>query len=142
TEAQRVAITGYSSMKAFVDAANQAQRTDPVPGRPDIEGYSSARWNDAVPKDLRYDPESNPKGLRPTVFDVARNIYGVNPETGAARRPFDNTGVQYGLRALNAGQITVDQFLDLNEKIGGVDQDANYIAQRAAGDPLAIRRAY
>lgn len=142
TESQRVAITGYSSMKAFVDAANQAQRTDPVPGRPDIEGYLSARWNDVVPKTLRYDPEGNPKGLRPTVFDAARNIYGVDPDTGAARRPFDNTGVQYGLLALNAGQISVDQFLELNERIGGFDQDANYVAQRSVGDPLAIRRAY
>ncbi|MGE0450995.1 MAG: DUF6351 family protein [Vicinamibacterales bacterium] len=142
TEAQQVAVSGYSSMKAFVDAANQAQRTDPVPGRPDIEGYLSARWNDAVPAALRYDPEGNPKGLRPTVFDVARNIYGVHPDTGAARRPFDNTGVQYGLAALNAGQITVDQFLDLNERIGGFDQDANYVAQRSIGDPIAIRRAY
>ena len=62
---------------------------------------------------------SNPKGARPTVFDAAQNIYGVNPATGAALRPFDNIGVQYGLNALNAGAITPAQFLDLNEKIGG-----------------------
>jgi hypothetical protein len=30
-EAQKVAISGYKGMKAFIDAANQAQRTDPVP---------------------------------------------------------------------------------------------------------------
>lgn len=142
SDAQKVAVSGYAGMKAFIDAANQAQRTDPVPGRRDIEGYLSARWNDAVPATLRYDPESNPKGLRPTVFDVARNVYGVNPETGAARRPFDNTGVQYGMAALNAGQISVDQFLDLNERIGGFDQDANYVGHRSIGDGLAIRRAY
>ena len=94
-------------MKAFVDAANQSQRTDPVPNRADIEGYQSARWNAAVPEALRYDPVTNPKGARPTVFDAARNIYGVNPATGAALRPFDNVGVQYGLSALNSGAITV-----------------------------------
>ena len=80
--AQAVAVSGYQGMKAFIDAANQAQRTDPVPDRPDAEGYQSARWNAAVPASMRYDPVKNPKGARPTVFDAARNIYGVNPATG------------------------------------------------------------
>src|ERR1043165_3381473 len=31
------AITGYHGAKAFVDAANQSQRADPVPNRQDIE---------------------------------------------------------------------------------------------------------
>ena len=29
TDAQKVAISGYTSMQAFIDAANQSQRTDP-----------------------------------------------------------------------------------------------------------------
>lgn len=142
SESQQVAVSGFSSMKAFVDAANQAQRTDPVPSRSDIEGYQSARWNAAVPSALRYDPVTAPGGARPTVFDAARNIYGVDPATGAARRPFDNVGVQYGLTALNDGAITTTQFLDLNEQIGGFDHDANYVPARSAGDLSAIRRAY
>ncbi|MEQ1728704.1 MAG: DUF6351 family protein [Vicinamibacterales bacterium] len=142
TEAQQVAISGFAGMKAFVDAANQAQRTDPVPNRKDADGYQSARWNAAVPDALRYDPKTNPTGARPTVFDAARNIYGVNPATGAALRPYDNVGVQYGRNALDAGTITVDQFLDLNERIGGYDDDANYTAARTAGNADAIRRAY
>jgi hypothetical protein len=142
TDAQKTAISGYEGIKAFEDAANQAQRTDPVPNRADIEGYRSAVWNAAVPENLRYDPVKNPKGARPTVFDVARNVYGVNKSTGAALRPFDNVGVQYGVSALNAGLITAAQFLDLNEKIGGLDQDANYIAARSVGDAGAIKRTY
>jgi hypothetical protein len=142
TDEQKVAISGYHSMKAFIDAANQSQRTDPVPNRKDLDGYQSARWNDAVPAELRYDPSTNPHGARPTVFDVARNVYGVDPATGAARRPFDNVGVQYGLAALNAGVISPAQFLDLNEKIGGYDQDANYAGARTSGDAGAIKRAY
>jgi hypothetical protein len=142
TETQVKAISGYQGIKALIDAANQAQRTDPVPNRKDIEGYQSARWNAAVPENLRYDPAKNPKGARPTVFDAARNIYGVNPATGAALRPWDNTGVQYGLNALNAGTITTAQFLDLNEKIGGIDQDSGYVPTRTVGDPNAIKRAY
>ncbi len=142
TEAQQVAVGGYHGMKAFLDAANQSQRTDPVPNRADVEGYQSARWNTAVPAAVKYDPALNPRGARPTVFDAARNIYGVNPETGAALRPFDNTGVQYGLSALLSGAIGLQQFLDLNQRIGGFDQDANYTAARAVGDAGAIARAY
>jgi hypothetical protein len=142
TDEQKVAITGYHGMKAFIDAANQSQRTDPVPNRNDLEGYQSARWNAAVPAELRYDPATNPRGARPTVFDVARNVYGVDPASGAALRPFDNVGVQYGLAALNAGVISPAQFLDLNDKIGGYDQDANYVRARTSGDAGAIKRAY
>jgi hypothetical protein len=142
TDAQKVAVSGYEGVKALVDAANQAQRTDPVPRRADIPGYQSARWNDGVPESLRYDPATNPRGARPTIFDAARNVYGTNPATGAAQRPFDNVGVQYGLNALNAGAITAAQFLDLNERIGGVDQDSNYVAGRSVGDAGAIKRTY
>lgn len=142
SEAQQVAVSGYAGMKALIDAANQAQRTDPVPDREDIEGYQSARWNAAVPAALRYDPVKNPRGARPTVFDASKNIYGVNPATGAALRPYDNTGVQYGVKAVNSGAISVAQFLELNEQIGGFDQDDNYTALRAVGDLGAIKRAY
>ncbi len=142
SDAQKLAVTGYKTMKAFTDAANQAGRTDPVPGRADVEGYRSAVWNDAVPEPLRYDPEGNPRGARPTVYDAAANMYGRDPATGFALRPFDNVGVQYGLSALESGAISVDQFLDLNERIGGYDQDANYVTHRTTGDEGAIRRAY
>jgi hypothetical protein len=142
TEAQQVEVSGYHGMKAFIDAANQAQRTDPVAGRTDIEGYQSARFNAVVPAGARYDAAANRRGARPTVFDAAKNIYGVNPATGAALRPFDNTGVQYGLAAFNAGTISAAQFLDLNAKIGGVDEDGNYTATRTVGDAGAIKRAY
>ena len=142
TDAQKVAASGYSGLMALADAANQGQRTDPVAGRVDVDGYKPAVWNDAVPQHLRYDPRTNLRGARPTVFDAARNIYGIDPKTGFALRPFDNVGVQYGLAALNAGTITAKQFLDLNEKIGGYDPDANYVASRSVGDAGAIRRAY
>lgn len=140
-DAEKVAVSGYKGVQAFFDAANQSGRTDPVPGRVDVTSYTSAVWNPVVPMELRYDPVTNPHGARPTIFDVARNIYGIDQSTGYALRPFDNVGVQYGLQALNAGAITPAQFLSLNERIGGFDQDANYIAGRAVGDVGAIRRA-
>jgi hypothetical protein len=142
TSDQQVAVSGYEGVQAWYDAANQAQRTDPVPGRVDVAGYASAVWSPDVPIALRYDPISNPTGARPTVFDWQRNAYGLDPATGFARRPVDNVGVQYGLLALNSGAITTSQFLDLNQGIGGYDHDDNYVAHRTVGDPQAIRRTY
>jgi hypothetical protein len=153
TEAQMVAVSGHKTARAWYDLAMQSGRTDPVPGRVDplppsplpvVGGvpYASAVWNAAVPIGLRYDPVNNPTGARPTVFDVARNVYGVDKTTHFALRPYDNVGVQYGLTALNAGTITVDQFIDLNASIGGYDQDANYVGTRSVGDLGAIRRAH
>jgi len=142
TDDQKVAISGYQGIRAWIDAANQAQRTDPVPGRVDIPGYNSAVWNAAVPAELRYHPVTNRTGARPTVFDASRNIHGVDEDTGFALRPWDNVGVQYGLGALNSGAISTTQFLDLNEGIGGYDNDANYVASRTVGDRGAIKRAY
>jgi hypothetical protein len=142
TEEQKVAIGGYSNLKAMTDAANQAARSDPLPDRHDIEGYQSAQWRPVVPTELRYDPVANPRGARPTIFDAAKNVYGIDPTTGSALRPFDNVGVQYGLNALNGGVITPTQFLDLNEAIGGVDSDGNYISSRTTGDTESIRRTY
>ncbi|MDB5885423.1 MAG: hypothetical protein JWR74_1594 [Polaromonas sp.] len=153
TEGQMVAVSGHKNARAWYDLALQSGRTDPVPGRidplppstlPVLGGapYQSAVWNPVVPTTLRYNPATNPTGARPTVFDVARNIYGVDKATGFALRPFDNVGVQYGLQALNAGTITMTQFLDLNEKVGGYDQNANYVAGRVTGDAGAIRRAH
>ena len=107
SDPQIVAVTGFKSVRAFIDLANQAGRTDPTPGRVDITGYVSAPFNAAVPVAQRFDPVTNPRGLRGTVFDWERVINGVDPTTGYALRPFDNIGVQYGLRALNNGSILV-----------------------------------
>jgi hypothetical protein len=142
TEAQQVAVSGYHGVRAWYDAANQAGRADPVPERGGVSGYRSAIWQDSVPIELRYDPERNRRGARPTVWDVARNIYGIDPHTGFARRTFDNVGVQYGLGALDAGFITTEQFLDLNERIGGYDHDSNFVVSRTRGDLQAISEAY
>ncbi len=75
-------------------------------------------------------------------------MYGVIPNTpfqGAAKfaqRPLDNVGVQYGLRALNRGAISVEDFLDMNANIGGVDIDFNHVPQRTVHYPGATKRAY
>ncbi len=52
-----------------------------------------------------------------THWDDLRNIYGVGPN-GYARVPSDNVGVQYGLQALNDGNVTPAEFLKLNATVG------------------------
>ena len=106
------------------------------PGRITVGEYCS------LPEALRYDAVKNPTGARCDVYDHAVNVWGRDPKTGFARRPLDNVGIQYGLGALNAGLITKEQFLDLNAKIGGYDNDGRIVPTRSVADPAAIRTAY
>lgn len=89
-----------------------------------------------------YHPEKNPKGARCTIQEMRVNIYGRDPKTGFARKTQDNVGLQYGLSALNNGDISVDEFLELNEKIGGNDIDGGFVAERSVGDPVALEAMY
>jgi Tannase-like family of unknown function (DUF6351) len=58
-----------------------------------------------------------------THWEDVKNIYGVGPD-GYARQTWDNVGVQYGLKALKDGNISPQEFLDLNARIGSwVDPD-------------------
>ncbi len=50
--------------------------------------------------------------------------------------------MQYGLKALNAGTISVDQFLTLNSDIGGYDINGQPVASREQSTPAQNRRAY
>jgi hypothetical protein len=52
-----------------------------------------------------------------THWEDVRNVYGVGPD-GYARQTWDNVGVQYGLKALRDGNITPQEFLDLNARVG------------------------
>ncbi len=66
--------------------------------------------------------QMQPPGLMATVnwshYDDLRNIYGVDGD-GYPNTLFDNVGVQYGLQALLDGNITEEEFLSLNEQVGG-----------------------
>ena len=98
--------------------------------------------NAIIPKSVQYDGKTNPTGVRCDLYDHLVNVFGRDPATGFARRPIDNTGVQYGLEALNAHAITKQQFLELNQNIGGYDNDGNYTPTRTVGDVGAIKAAY
>ena len=132
TEAKKAAVEGY------FPGTTSAWARSFVP----IALASNARGCAMKDESKVYDPVKNPKGVRCTSQEMRVNIYGRDPKTGFARKGQDNIGVQYGLLALNNGAISVDEFLDLNEKIGGNDIDGNYTPQRVTGDPIAIRAAY
>jgi len=71
---------------------------------------------------VREQEKMHPPGIMDSVqwthYDDLKNIYGLDAN-GQARVPWDNVGVQYGLRALTEGNITPEEFLDLNARIGG-----------------------
>src|SRR2546425_9007140 len=102
----------------------------------------STRVRAVVPVQGRYDPLNNPIGIRADFFDGLVNVFGIDKKTGFARQAYDNVGIQYGLKALNAGDISKTEFLDLNEKIGGLDVDGNPVSSRTEGNLEAIEIAY
>jgi len=85
---------------------------------------------------------TNPNGVRCDFFQTNVNLLGTRPGTQEARRPMDNVGVQYGLAALNQGSISVKEFLDLNEHVGGYDGDGIPRAERTQADDGALEAAY
>ncbi len=91
---------------------------------------------------LTYDAVTNPRGARCASQEMRINIYGKDPKTGFAYKGIDNVGLQYGLKGLNDGKLTVDEFLDINEKVGGYDLDGSFVAQRSVADMPAIRAMY
>ena len=120
-------------------------------GRTNCDGWASfanqwqnpvAGFDPVVPVALRYDPVTNPTGIRGTFWDGQVNVFGVDNQTGFARSAYDNTGIQYGLNALNAGDITTAEFLDINEKVGGLDIDGHIVPRRSEGDLNAVQSAY
>src|SRR5262249_32939188 len=80
-----------------------------------------------IPASKIYNATTNRNGIRCDLADTNVNELGRDPATGFARRPLDNVGIQYGLQALNEKKISVEQFLDLNAKIGGFDVDGNIV---------------
>ena len=114
-----------------------ADRTELVPTANVACGLTSAQL---------WDPVSNPTGERCGIADFMRAVFGVtvtpDAPNGKGKLAVDNVGVQYGLLALERGQITPEQFVDLNAKVGGIDIDGAFTAARTVADPDALRIAY
>jgi Tannase-like family of unknown function (DUF6351) len=142
TNAQIAAVEGHAN-PANAEISEAAQFHVVVPTDP-CGGTTAAE---------RYHPLTNPGGVRCSIVDAAINAFGPNPQEtwspqeqavgrGFGAPPVDNVGVQYGLGALNRGQITPAQFVDLNSKIGGMDIDTNPTAERITAPGSALANAY
>ena len=140
TEEQQRAVAGFGVWDSIAHLARGAARLDPIytPGGESEE--QGGEVSVAALEDMRYS-RSDETGVRATVYDHTVNVYGLVPGTRVAQRPLDNKGVQYGLAALNNGEISVRQFLDLNRDVGGFDRDMDHVPERHQSDPEAARRA-
>ncbi|HNH87663.1 MAG TPA: DUF6351 family protein, partial [Solirubrobacterales bacterium] len=115
---------------------------EPLSAGADVIRAQEGCNEDVVPVSVIFDPLSNPGGVRCTLWDNMINVYGADPATGYARRTLDNVGVQYGLGALKGGSINMKRFLDLNEQIGGYDNNGNFQAGRTVADQDALKTSY
>ena len=113
------------------------------------------RNNCLLPAALVYDAVTNPNGTRCGDADLSTAVWGTTANANApgsvrARQTLDNVGIQYGLNALLRGlanpldsrSITAEEFVMLNEKIGGFDADVNRRAIRTIADLPALDIAY
>ena len=142
-----------------------------VEGRPDPVGplvFDEVFWETAVDpggacndEKMRpgvetselYNRETNPGGVRATLSDYMINVFGRRPESewdsverklghGFANRPVGNVGEQYGLRLLLEGKISAAQFVDLNQKIGGVNIEGEPTPDRMSAGESGLANAY
>ena len=132
TSDQRMAIIGMAGPNNCAGLAAGA----------DVVNASEGCIESVVPPSVIFDPVTNPGGVRCTLWDNMINIYGTDPATGYARRTYDNTGVQYGLGALQSGDIDMAEFIDLNQSIGGFDDNGALSPGRAVANQDGLDIAY
>lgn len=132
TAAQKQAVAGFAGYDTCVswDKTFASRAT------------ATGSCNAAIPVPARWDPVTNPGGVKCNSNEQLVNQLGRDPKTGFVRSPLDTTGVQYGLAALKAGTITAAQFADLNAAIGGLDYTGTPVPQRIAADPKALDAVY
>lgn len=144
TERQMAAVEGHvSSTNATTGSLILSDRVV-SPSTPECPGITAEQ---------KYDRTANPTGVRCGIMDYNVNTLGLRPQAvwspnekeigrAFAGSTIDDVGVQFGLDALRAGDITPEQFVDLNEKIGGLDIDFVRRPERSQGDLAAIANAY
>ncbi|RJF99795.1 DUF6351 family protein [Noviherbaspirillum saxi] len=98
--------------------------------------------NCGLPASVVYDPVTNPNGPRCGALDSAVAVFGKVPGTIYPRDTRDNVGVQYGLKAFVSGGITAEEFVTLNERIGGATRDSVLSASRTIADQEGLAIAY
>lgn len=105
------------------DAASLLRYQWPAPTAPGSE--CNAGWRGSTPlvnnPSFHSDWDRFSRSVRERTFwthwQDNRDIYGTD-RRGRAPSPWSNLGVQYGLEALRHNNITTDQFIELNSRIG------------------------
>ncbi len=132
SDAQMTAVSGFNSFVTCnswnLSFASRATATDSC--------------DSSIPVSARWDPVTNPKGVKCQSTEQIVNQLGRDPKTGFVRLALDNVGVQYGLNALKAGTITPAQFVTLNTAIGGLDVQGKSAPTRVVADDKALDALY
>jgi len=84
-----------------------------------------------------YSPQSMVAEIEWTHFGDLVNVYGV-ADDGYARNYWDNVGVQYGLNAVAAGEITPAEFLKLNALVGGWKNEPDMVQEGSPFYPPGV----
>lgn len=145
TQEQQRAVSGFGVWDSIANLSRGAARLDPLYNIDTPLEEQGGEVSLPALEDRLYS-SFNTGGLRATVYDHTVNVYGslpnpLDPSQTLAQRPLDNVGVQYGLGALNGGLITPQQFIELNQGIGGFDRDMNHVPERHRADAQANKRA-
>lgn len=155
SDAKKTAISGLrdpSSCHSFMSVGSAQRTAAPglyflrtASGNGEITQPAVPSNNCELPNAAVYDP-SQPAATRHLprcdMFSLMKNVYGVDPASGSGRHTRDNVGVQYGLKALQSGAITAEEFVTLNEIIGGLDRDLRLQPIRTSADQDALAIAY
>jgi Tannase-like family of unknown function (DUF6351) len=98
--------------------------------------------NPAIPLADQWNAVTNPTGVICNSNEQIVNQVGTDPATGFPNSALDNTGIQYGLAALDSGVITPAQFVALNADIGGLDYTGALVPQRSQASLRALQAVY
>jgi uncharacterized tannase-like protein DUF6351 len=139
TAAQRQAVAGFEQYESCVSWDEVfGNRLTPTGSCNNL----ILNTDDAIPASAEWNAVTNPDGIKCDPFQQMANQLGINPATGFANTTLDNTGVQYGLQALNDHQITAAQFISLNKDIGGLDDLGQPAAARMSAPAKTLTAAY
>ncbi len=136
--AKRAAINGHANANQCLAWVSSFLNF----GNPSLAGNCGSGF----PTAITYDPVLRPDGVRCTSFDHDASMLGTFVDTDGnvkAQSPIDNVGVQYGLKALAAGVIGAEEFVQLNEGVGSFTSDLVWVPpQRGAASLSALHTAY
>jgi len=143
TQDQRVAINGHAASTGTLKTGFCNSWTGSFLGA--SNPASANNCGGGFPAALVYNAATNPSGVRCDTYDHDASMVGTFVDVdGVAKAnvPRDNVGLQYGLKPLQDGVITAEQFVQLNEGIGGYNVDRVWSLNRMEADWSALRTYY